>query len=90
MHRTVFFLRGDPSPDMALSFVNIEHLPHLLIELRIHPAQASDTSICTVDLLIPNSFAAARTVALCAMIYSPSSTALSSTIPFKMSPPFYR
>lgn len=40
MHRTIFFLRGDPSPDMALGFVDIEHLPHLLIELRIHPAQA--------------------------------------------------
>ena len=34
-----------------------------------------DTSLCTVDLLHPNARAAARTVALCSAMYSPSSAA---------------
>ena len=34
-----------------------------------------DTSLCTVDLLHPNARAAARTVALCSVMYSPSSAA---------------
>ena len=40
------------------------------------------TSLCTVDLLHPNTAAAARTVARLAAIYSPSCTALCSGSPF--------
>lgn len=40
MHGAVFFLRGDPASNMALRFIDIQHLPHLLIQLWIHPAQA--------------------------------------------------
>lgn len=40
-------------------------------------------SLCTVDLLIPNSFAAARTVDLCSTIYSPKITDLSFTSALK-------
>ena len=45
------------------------------------------TSLCTVLLLTPNFLAAFRTVALFSMIYSPSSTARSSTMPFMVRPP---
>lgn len=60
---------------------------HLL--LSDHPYQPfyMITTICTVDLLIPNSFAAPRTVDWCAIMYSPSSTARSSTMPFTEKPP---
>ena len=40
------------------------------------------TTVCTVDLLIPKCLAAARTVALCSMIYSPRITARSSVSAF--------
>lgn len=50
------------------------------------------TSICTVLLLTPNSFAAVRTVALFSIMYSASSHARSSMFVFKNTTPtfFYR
>ncbi len=41
----------------------------------LHVRSRTDTSLCTVDLLHPNARAAARTVALCSAMYSPSSAA---------------
>lgn len=43
----------------------------------------SVTSLCTVDLLMPNFAAVCRTVFLLSAIYSPSLTARSHAFPFK-------
>ena len=47
------------------------------------------TSLCTVDLLMPNFMAAFRTVSLLSAIYSPSRTARSHAFPFNKIPPFH-
>ena len=49
----------------------------------------AETSLCTVDLLHPKARAAARTVALCSAMYSPSSAARCSGSTF-MSRPLLR
>ena len=46
----------------------------------------TDTSLCTVDLLQPKARAAARTVAPCSTMYSPSSSARCSGSPFMTAP----
>ena len=40
MHCAVFFLRSDPAADMTLCLIDVEHFPHLLIQLWVDPAQA--------------------------------------------------
>lgn len=47
------------------------------------------TTVCTVDLEIPNFFAVVLTVALFSIMYSASITVLSSMRSFKISPPKY-
>ena len=49
----------------------------------------SVTSLCTVDLDIPNFFAVSLTVALLFMMYSASSMVLSSMYAFNWAAPFY-
>lgn len=51
------------------------------------PLSRQDTSLCTVDLLHPKAAAAARTVAPCCTMYSPSKTARWTGSPFIPFPP---
>lgn len=48
----VFFPRGQAAADMPLRFIDVQHAAHPHIELGIDHRRRSETSLCTVLLLI--------------------------------------
>ena len=76
----IFMLGRYSASYMSFTFVFLKDLFYAFEKLIF--GRRSVRSLCTVDLLMPNSFAAQRTVALCAATYSPSSTHRSFSDPF--------
>lgn len=56
------FSGGDTAPDVSLGLVHVQHLLDLQVQRPVKRGSRSEMSLWTVDLLMPNLAAAARTV----------------------------
>ncbi len=65
----VLFPGGDAAADVSLGLVHLQDFLHLLVQHRLNWGSRSEMSLCTVDLLMPNFCAAARTVVRFSMMY---------------------
>ena len=74
----IFAPGGDAATDVPLSFVQVQDLLDLQVQRPVKGRKPLGQILCTVDLLMPNCFAAARTVAWCSMMYRARSQARSS------------
>lgn len=65
----VLFPGGDAAADVSLGLVHLQDFLHLLVQHPIELGQPFGDVLCTVDLLMPNFCAAARTVVRFSMMY---------------------